>query len=69
MGESPNPPLFTLSFQKRSDEDLQFDYVLLLHEMVSQVNNFIPKKTLFFLGVLRLQVPEFQLRHRSDPAG
>uniref|UniRef100_A0A8D2P6X5 Latexin n=1 Tax=Zosterops lateralis melanops TaxID=1220523 RepID=A0A8D2P6X5_ZOSLA len=33
---------------KRSDEDLQFDYVLLLHEMVSQVNNFIPKKTLFF---------------------
>ncbi|XP_064241160.1 latexin isoform X1 [Passer domesticus] len=52
---------------KRSDEDLQFDFVVLLHEMVSQVNNFIPKKP--FLGVLRLQLCELQLRHRSDPAG
>uniref|UniRef100_A0A8C5TXQ9 Latexin n=1 Tax=Malurus cyaneus samueli TaxID=2593467 RepID=A0A8C5TXQ9_9PASS len=37
---------------KRSDEDLQFDYVVLLHEMVSQVNNFTPKNP--FLGCFKI---------------
>lgn len=39
-GEAPNSSLFTLSFQKRSDEHLEFDYVILLHDMVSQVKSY-----------------------------
>ncbi|KAJ7420345.1 Latexin [Willisornis vidua] len=39
---------------KRSDEDLQFDFVVLLHEMVSQVNNLSSKKP-FFVVALRLE--------------
>lgn len=49
MGKVPSSALFILSFQKRTDEYLEFDYVILLHENVSQVKNPLPKKVFLLL--------------------